>query len=363
MKNKLIVLVTTSILLASCASKNEVTPVVKDIKELIFASGELQWDNTYNLTAQTDGIINNANFDVGDSVNKGNTLALIDNKTNENNTQTAQEQLVIANQNVTLSSPAIEQLQQNIYYAKSKYEQDKTQAERYQRLYNSQSIAKLELENIQLQTKNSLAQFNALQKQKEQLLQQAHQQQITIKNQTDNSKVIENYNKIVVTESGTVIKKIKYNGDYVKKGDVIATIANNKKIEIVLNVDENSIAKIKVGQPVFVQLNTNKNKVYNGSVSEILTAFDEKTQSFICKVLLTETLTNSIFGTQLEANILVNEKKSALLIPRKYLGFGNAVTVKGKSEAVIVTTGIVSTEYVEVLSGLSKDDVLELKKP
>lgn len=37
--------------------------------------------------------------------------------------------------------------------------------------------------------------------------------------------------------------------------------------------------------------------------------------------------------------------------------------VKGKDEAIIVKTGIVSTEYVEILDGITKEDVLLPLKP
>ena len=129
-------------------------------------------------------------------------------------------------------------------------------------------------------------------------------------------------------------------------------------MEAVLNVDENSIGKVKLGQTVFVQLNTNKNATFNGKITEILAAFDEKTQSFICKVTFDKPFDNSLFGTQLEANILVGEKKNALLVPRNYVGFGNKVNVKGKEEYVIIKPGIISTEYVEVLDGIEKNDVI-----
>ena len=162
---------------------------------------------------------------------------------------------------------------------------------------------------------------------------------------------------------GRIEKWFVKEGDYVKKGDVIAVIADENKVEGVLNVDENSIGKVKIGQTVFVQLNTNKNEVYNAKVSEILAAFDEQTQSFICKVIFDKPLNTSLYGTQLEANILVGEKKNALLIPRNFLGFGNKVMVKGKDEAIIVKTGIVSTEYVEILDGITKEDVLLPLKP
>lgn len=349
--------------LFSCGKNEEVQPINQDIKELVFASGQLEWDDSYNLTAQTDGVLQNANFEVGNTVTKGKTIATLDNEINKINAETSQEQLVISNENLTSNAPALMQLEQNIQFAESKYLQDKKQAERYERL-NQQNIgSKVEYENAQLAAKNSLSNLNSLRKQYKVILQQAKQQQIATKGQLKSNQVVRNYNSIIVTESGTVIKKLKNNGDYVKKGEVIATIANQTKVEAVLNVDENSIGKVKLGQTVFIKLNTNKNSVLNGKISEILSAFDQQTQSFICKVTLDKPLENSLFGTQLEANILVGEKKNALLIPRNYVGFGNKVNVKGKEESVIIKPGIISTEYVEVIEGVTKGDVLLPLKP
>jgi len=349
--------------LFSCGKSEEIQPINQDIKELVFASGQLEWDDSYNLTAQTDGVIQNANFEVGNTVTKGKTIATLDNEINKINAQTSQEQLVISNENVTSNAPALTQLEQNIQFAESKYLQDKKNAERYERL-NQQNIgSKVEYENAQLAVKNSLSNLNSLRKQYRVILQQAKQQQIATKGQLKSNQVVKNYNSIIVTESGTIIKKLKNNGDYIKKGEVIATIANQSKVEAVLNVDENSIGKVKLGQTVFIKLNTNKNTILNGKVSEILSAFDQQTQSFICKVTFEKPIENSLFGTQLEANILVGEKKNALLIPRNYVGFGNKVNIKGKEESVIIKPGIISTEYVEVLDGVTKDDVLLPLKP
>jgi multidrug efflux pump subunit AcrA (membrane-fusion protein) len=360
---KKVFIISIALFVASCSNNKEVKPLVQDIKELVFASGQLEWDDSYNLTALTDGVLKNADFDIGNLVEKGDSLATIDNQTNAINTQTSQQQLAISNENLNSNSPTLQQLQQNILFAESKYQQDKTQEERYKRLYESQSVSKVEYENAQLNAKNSLANFTALKKQADVILQQAKQQQITTSGQLKNNEVVLNYNKIIVTEGGTIIKKYKTTGDYVRKGDVIATIANEKEIQAVLNVDENSIAQVKLGQTVFIKLNTNKNTVYNGKVSEILSAYDQQTQSFICKVDFDQVLNGSLYGTQLEANILTNEKKNALLIPRQYLGFGNKVNVKGKDETIIIKTGIISTEYIEVLEGINQDDILLPLKP
>lgn len=352
-----------ALFIVSCSNKQEVKPIVQDIQELVFASGQIEWDDAYNLTALTDGVLKDADFEIGKKMRKGETIATIDNEMNAINTEAAQEIFMIASQNLEKNSPALQQLQQNIQFAESKYQQDKLQEERFKRLHENQSVSKLEYENAQLTAKNSFSNYMALKEQLELILQQAKQQHITSGGQLKNNKVLLNYNKIMVTENGTVIKKFKTTGDFVRKGDVIATLANEQKIEAVLNVDENSIAKVKLGQEVYIKLNTNKNVVYKGHVTELLTAYDQQTQSFICKVELKEFENNPLYGTQLEANILVNEKKNALLIPRQYLGYGNKITIKGKKEITTVKTGIISTEYVEVLEGIQPNDVILPLKP
>lgn len=354
----LFLLIISAISLIACSSKNEISPIRKDIEELVFASGQLEWDDAYNLTTQTDGVLTNLSFEIGDKVPKGKVLAFIDNPFNKVNQETAQKQFSIANTDVSENAPALQQVEQNLAFAESKYKQDAQQLERYQSLFSKGAVAKLELENAELAAKNSLANLNALKKQYNLLKKQAVQQQINAGGQLENAAINENYNNVVVLTSGTIVKKFKSTGDYVRKGEVIAVIANQNKTEAVLNVDESSIGKIKVGQEVFIRLNTNKDKVHKGKVSEIVSTFDQASQSFICKVAFNDKMQQSIYGTQLEANIKIASKKQALLIPRTYLDYGNRVHLKGNKELVKVTTGIVSSEYVEIIKGLNEKSVL-----
>ncbi len=300
----------------------------------------------------------NLHFEVGDVVSQGEILTTIDNQSNAINQSTAAQQLAIANTDVSENAPALEQLEQNISFAESKYKQDSQQYERYQTLYAKGAVSKLEFENAELALKNSLSNLNALKKQYKLLKKQALQQQVNAAGQLQNAAINENFNQVKVLTSGTIVKKLKADGDYVRKGEVIAVIANQNKTEAVLNVDESSIGKLKIGQEVFVRLNTNKDKVYKGKVSELLSTYDQASQSFICKVSFHQKMKHSIYGTQLEANIKVGAKKQALLIPRAYLDYGNCVHLKGKKELVKVTTGIISSEYVEITHGLDEKSIL-----
>ena len=77
LKTKNLALLTIAIALFSCKTPQETQPVVQDIKELVFASGTLEWKNSYNLTAQTDGVLSNISFEVGNKIGKGTILAKI----------------------------------------------------------------------------------------------------------------------------------------------------------------------------------------------------------------------------------------------------------------------------------------------
>ena len=191
------------------------------------------------------------------------------------------------------------------------------------------------------------------------LKQQADQQLIIQKSQTGINRFFQGNNEIKAVVGGKVYQKQKQLGDYVRKGDVIAVIGNQNDIYAKLNIDETNISKIKLKQKAIVQLNTDITKNYNGVVTEIYPAFDDQAQSFYCKVKFTDNMDFRISGTQLQANIIISEMNNLLVIPKNYLDYGNKVNVKGKGQ-VTIQTGFVSTEWVEVKSGIDENTILTL---
>lgn len=359
MKSKILfpLLITT---LLACSKEQETRPVVQDIKELVFASGQVEWKDAWNLVAQTDGILENLNLETGDEVQAGQLLGTVKNPANTENLKTAGRQVKLAEEG---SGPLEQQIRQNIAFAEQKYRQDKLQRERYERLFEKQSVSRQEFENMKLAEENSVSQLKVLQEQLASVKFQNEQAVTAALNQQANSRILNAYNELRAPEKGKVIGKQKFRGDFVRRGDVIATIADEARAEIILNVDESSIARVKTGQTVFIRLNTEKEKVYTGTVTEIVAAFDPATQSFVCKARLDDPEVKPLYGTQLEGNILTGGKKQALLVPRNLVGYGNTVRVKGKEEKVVLKTGIVSTEYVEVLEGITQEDILLPLKP
>jgi HlyD family secretion protein len=360
MKKYIIPAIVAIATLSACGKKTEETkPIRKDVTETVFASGILEAKNTYSLTAQTDGYLVVVNFIEGDIVEAGKVLAVVDNKESGFNKESANDLFAIAENNTQNNAPALLQASNSIIQAQRKMEQDYLQYLRYKDLLPSNAIAKVDFENIELQYNTSKTNYDNAKENYNLLKQQADQQLISTKAAKKINETLLTKNEIKAVVKGKVFKKYKQIGDYVKRGDVIALIGEANHIYAKINVDESNISKIKIGQQATVQLNTNVGKTYKGIVSEIYPQFDDASQSFFCKIEFIDTLDFKIVSTQLQSNIVTGIQKNALLIPRNYIDFGGYVQIKGKKEKTKITTAFVGGEWVQVLSGIDENTILE----
>lgn len=367
MKNKILIYIFIIFItnFISCKSKatDEIKPIRNNIVEVVFASGTLEFDDKFAIMAQNEGNIIHLYIEEGNTIVSNQIVAEVDNQQYNINETALKNQLAIAEKNASENAPALLAIKANINAAKAKLEQDILQENRYKELLEEDAVTKKEFEQYQLSTKNSKENLIALQEQYQNL--KLQNKQILIQQQNSYNLNIDNLkkNKIKSTISGKVITLYKQKGDYIKRGEVLALVANNNKIYAQLNVDEDGIDKVKIGQDVIVQLNTQKTKKYKAKVSEIMPQFDVNSQSFLVKIIFDELPSLLINGTQLEANIITGQKENALLIPRQYMYYGNKVQLKDDEKLTTVKPGIISTEYVEILEGISENDILVSVKP
>jgi multidrug resistance efflux pump len=205
--------------------------------------------------------------------------------------------------------------------------------------------------------------LNALKERYKNVKQQAEMSKLALQASAKTQQNAAQFNELKALENGKVAKILKKKGDFIRKGDAIAQMANMNTLVAKLNLDENSIEKVKIGQTVHIRLNTSKDQVIEGTVLRIYPLFDEASQSYLVDVQFNSPLNFNVLGTRLEANIDISTKENVLLIPRSYLSFSETVLIKGEKEPRKVKVGIRSTEYVEILEGLSETDVLlPLKK-
>lgn len=360
---KLAILSLVAIVISSCGSKEDkVLPVRDTVIETVFASGTIDANVRYQLTAQVDGYLKNMSAAEGDYLNVNDVFVQIDNPGNISNANSAEQQLAIAVANLTESAPAVAELNENIRLAEEKLKMEQKNVERYRALRLSNSVSPVELENAELAKQTAESNLNALKEKLRLVKQQAKQAEISQRALAEVNDNVSTYNTVRIPVAGTCIRINKKNGDFVKKGDIIAEIADLSSLVAKLNVDETVVNKIKIGQQANVSLNVDEQAIKKAKVSKLYPMYDEASQSYWCDLVFDDSLAFAAIGTRLQANIVIGKKENALLIPRAYLSYANTVQVKGEDSVRTVKVGIKGTEWVEIIDGLNGDEELAMHK-
>jgi multidrug efflux pump subunit AcrA (membrane-fusion protein) len=127
-----------------------------------------------------------------------------------------------------------------------------------------------------------------------------------------------------------------------------------------LLVDEVDIVKLEVGQTALITIDAYDKQVFKASIKKIYPQKNNRSQTFKIEARFIDTPDKLYPGLSGEANILINEKKGALVIPKACLVDDNHVETE--NGLVEITTGLESLDMIEVLSGLTKEDVIYLPK-
>jgi multidrug efflux pump subunit AcrA (membrane-fusion protein) len=351
------------LVLSGCSGKDEISPKRDAIEENVFAAGTIDASDRYLLTAQTDGTILELHIAEHDTVNKGHVAVIIDNAINISNASAADLQRNIAASNLRDDAPAISEKQEALKLALAKENQERVNFDRFSALLAKGSVSKLEWEQAEINYKAASASRESIEQQIKLLKQQYRERFIVQDAQAVSSATLNAFNKISIPQSGKVFKVFKKKGDYVRRGEVIASIANATSLIARLNIDESSFSKIRVGMPVAIKLNILPDSVIRANLGTIYPMFDEASQSYLADVPLNLPPHLQALGTRLEANIFVTRREGVLLIPRKYLSYDNSVRVKGDDNLRKIKVGVKSTEWVEVLGGITENDILLPLKP
>lgn len=189
-------------------------------------------------------------------------------------------------------------------------------------------------------------------------------------------------NETIITApiSGVVVGEPKTAGSMAVQGSdnptVIMRIADLSKKQIRAKVDETDIGSVRVGQAAAFTVNAFPNQKFTAKVSKIsqtdvTTSWDSSSTSSVSVVYYYVTLDvedpeNLLLpGMTAQVDIVTADKPGTLALPIAALK-ANAngtyvllVQPDGRTVEKLVTTGIYSDEYVEILDGLSEGERVE----
>ncbi|MGN6352476.1 MAG: efflux RND transporter periplasmic adaptor subunit [Parafilimonas sp.] len=350
-----------AIVFSACKDIPETRPQRKNIIDAVFASGVTTTINEYKITAFQDGYLKSSLVTEGDSVKAGQLLFKLDDAIQQSQTENALVNYEYAKNNANSYAPQIAQLQEQINQAVRKKQTDVANLQRYENLIKTNAVSKADYDNIKLIYDNDVSAIAQLQKQlanlKQSLEQGAVISKIAYKVQQQNN----HYYNLSSAGSGIVLNIYKHNGDLIKKGETVASIGSGAQIAK-LYIDEDDIRKVQLNQQVMIALNTDKNTLYPAVITKIYPSFNEDSQSFIAEASFIKIPAGLKDSTQLQANIIISEKKNALVIPGVYVWSSDSVQVKAEKGLRVVKTGITTMEWTEITGGLSENDILQLPK-
>ncbi|MFN0201302.1 MAG: HlyD family efflux transporter periplasmic adaptor subunit [Bacteroidia bacterium] len=242
---------------------------------------------------------------------------------------------------------------------KLQYENSKNNVAIWEKnLAEKTALARLDDDKVRLQYENSKSNVAILEKALADSKKTLNQTVKTTQNQVEIQKQYFGDYSIYSAMMGTVLELPKQVGELARRGEMLARIGGGKLITK-LFVAEEDINQVQLGQKVALSLNTDKNKTYQAKVTKIYPDFNKKEQSFVIEVEFDEPIAQLRSGTQVQANIIVGEKKNALVLPKKFLRKGDKV-LKTNKEEVFIKVGIRNLEWVEILEGIDeKTEVLE----
>lgn len=342
--------------LGSCSQVETTKPERKDIIDAVFASGEVVFENEYQVTANTEGYLIKSFVEEGSEVQSDIPLFQLANEVQSENLSSAEVNYRDAVSKLNTNSPEITQLKIQLDQAERQLWKDRKNYERYEKLVEKEAVSQAEFESIKYQYESSV---NNVKLKEKSLADRINTLEVNLQNAKSQLAIQQSANNDYFLTSaidGKVLKLYKQPGELIRRGEVIALIGGGRELARLL-VSEEDIEEIAVGQLVYINLNTNKDTNVEGKVSKIYPSFDESVQSFIVEAYFEKLPEKVYHNTQLQANIIIDRIADALVIPSGYLSEGDSLLAG--SRKVAVKLGIRNEQWVQVISGVDENTTLQ----
>ena len=344
----------------SCKEKSEkLFPEISQITESVYATGIIKSENQYVAYSLVNGIVDNVYVKEGDTIKKGQLLASLSNNVQVINRENA----LLASKLASTSENQwkLDEALQNINTAKAKMDLDSAMVARQTELWNKMVGTKVELELAQLSYKNSKSTYQTALLRYKDVKRQVSFAATQAINNLQISKSMESDFLIRSQINGIVYKLFKLKGELINPQSPIAVLGDASAFKLEMKIDENDIFKIKVGQKILITMDSYKGKVFEATVSRILPIMDEQSKTFTIEGQFVKGPESLYPYVTFEANVLIQTKNAALLIPRNYI-LKDSLVILASGDTIVVKTGLKDYQKIEILSGVSADNLLQKPK-
>jgi len=163
-------------------------------------------------------------------------------------------------------------------------------------------------------------------------------------------------------DNGTVIRRDGEIGQFIAVNQVLLQLATKAPLRITADVDEEDIAQVKVGQAVSIHADAFTDKVFSGQVMEVTPKGDITTRSYRVRISLPADSPLRV-GMTTDTNIIIEQHDQVDLVRATAVVNDHSVNYvwvikDNQLHRIAVTIGINGERKVEILKGLSANDLI-----
>lgn len=288
-------------------------PTVGDLNLSTSLTGTVEAADVVYVYAKASGDVTSVLVKAGDTVEQGDVLVEIDTE------------------QVESAKNAMESASVNLSEARSTLS-------RMQLLYNSGDLSEQEYEQYSNAVKSAQLQYESA--------------KLSYDRQVE-------YSTITAPIAGKVESCSADVYDRVSQSDQLCVISGEGDSKITFYVTQRMMRNLHTGDALEIIKNGSS---YEGTISEISSMVDESTGLFEVKAEAQETDEIAI-GSTVKINLVTETARNAMLVPVDAIYYSNSdayvyLHEDGKAVMAKVEVGLYDSDYAEILSGLSMDDMV-----
>lgn len=358
MITRALVAATTCILLNGCTeNEGTITPTIGTITESAYASGVVKAEGQYQVYPVVSGRVVAILVQEGDTVEAGQVLLHIDDRTSSLNTNNAYAQLRLLEQNVREEGPVLSQLRSALEQAREKLNVDSLNFSRQQALWAQKIGSRNDLDQRELAYNTSRTNYDRATKM---LVESRSKLQTELNVARNNAAISASGNDDRSPRSlihGIVYDLMIEPGELATTQKPIAVIGSATDLHVDLEVDEFDIRQVKQGQKVYVTLDSYGDRAFEAKVVRIIPFMDERSRTFKVEAHFVEGPPVLFPNLTAEASVVLQVKENVMRIPASYV-VADTYVLTGKDTRTAVQLGLRDMEYVEVVSGIEANTPL-----
>jgi len=350
-----------------------VTVETKPIVEKIVCSGRVLPSGRVSLGPLTRSVVREVRVDEGAHVEAGDILVVLDDA--EARAELAQAEAGVSQASARLAQVAsVNAKLADEQLARAEAELAKADADlrRTQKLVDNGTLPMTQLEDAERVRARALEARNGARLQVESTRAGGSEARVTAANLAaakggrTAAETRLAYSRIVAPAAGVILSRSAEPGDIVEGGKVLMVFARDGEVRIHAQPDERSLGHLSVGQPASVSAEAFPDRSFDARVDWIAPSVDATRGTIDVKLLVPIPPVYVKPDMTVSVNIVTGKKDSAVVLPPEAVR--DAVTSRpwvlvrrGKRfERVDIEVGLRSSTAVEILSGVSAGDVVEL---